>query len=181
MKIEFIYFMVLWLNAFPVKNGISSVFSPRKLLVQWRMDYSKHCRVLPGTYCKVHDEASPSNTMTPRTHKVTAMGPTGNLQGMVKFFCLNTGRILKQQSFTALHMPDRVIKHANPTGLRKKQGQAFQFLNRRQDRTNGRTRYRRMIQNFKGSSRTTKKRHILTSAQSLLEWNSSEKRRIMRQ
>ncbi len=26
MKIEFIYFMVLWLNAFPVKNGISSVF-----------------------------------------------------------------------------------------------------------------------------------------------------------
>ncbi len=33
MKIEFIYFMVLWLNAFPVKNGISSVFLPRELLV----------------------------------------------------------------------------------------------------------------------------------------------------
>jgi hypothetical protein len=35
MKIEFIYFMVLWLNAFPVKNGISSMFSPRELLVRW--------------------------------------------------------------------------------------------------------------------------------------------------
>jgi len=28
MKIEFIYFRVLWLNAFPVKNGISSMHSP---------------------------------------------------------------------------------------------------------------------------------------------------------
>jgi hypothetical protein len=33
VNIEFIYFMVLWLNAFPVKNGISSTFLPRELLV----------------------------------------------------------------------------------------------------------------------------------------------------
>jgi hypothetical protein len=36
MKIEFIYFMVLWLNAFPMKNGVSSLFSPRELLVRWK-------------------------------------------------------------------------------------------------------------------------------------------------
>jgi hypothetical protein len=95
MKIEFIYFMVLWLNAFPVKNGISSMFSLRELLVQWRMDYAKHCRVLPGTYCEAHDEPSPLNTMTPWTHKAIAMGPMGNLQGLMKFFYINTGRILK--------------------------------------------------------------------------------------
>ncbi len=65
MKIEFAYFMVLWLNAFPVKNGILAVYSPREMLVRWRMDYSKHCRVLPGTYCEVHDEPSSLNTMTP--------------------------------------------------------------------------------------------------------------------
>ncbi len=28
MKIEFVYFMVLWLNAFPVKNEILVVYSP---------------------------------------------------------------------------------------------------------------------------------------------------------
>ncbi len=28
MKIEFIYFRVLWLNAFPVKDGISAAYSP---------------------------------------------------------------------------------------------------------------------------------------------------------
>jgi len=133
MKIEFINFMVLWLNAFPVKNGLSSMFSPRELLVRWRLDYTKHCRVLPGTYCEVHDEPLPSNTMTPRTHEAIAMGPTGNLQGSVKFFCLNTGRILKRRSFTALPMPDRVIKRVNNIGLRNKQGRMFRFLNRRRE------------------------------------------------
>ncbi len=33
MKIKFIYFMILWMNAFPVKSGISQTFSPRELLV----------------------------------------------------------------------------------------------------------------------------------------------------
>jgi len=69
MKIKFIYFMVLWINVFPVKNMISSVYLPRELLVRWRMDCKKHCQVLPGTYCEVHDKPPPSNTMTPQTNK----------------------------------------------------------------------------------------------------------------
>ncbi len=51
MKIKFVYFIVLWLNAFPVKTGVLLIYSPRELLVFWRLDYKKHCRVLPGTYC----------------------------------------------------------------------------------------------------------------------------------
>ncbi len=43
MKIEFIYFIVLWLNAFPVKGRISSTFSLHELLVHWKLDYKKHC------------------------------------------------------------------------------------------------------------------------------------------
>jgi hypothetical protein len=46
MKIKFVYFIVLWLNAFPVRTGILAWFSPRELLVQWQLDYKKHCRVL---------------------------------------------------------------------------------------------------------------------------------------
>jgi hypothetical protein len=91
MKIEFIYFIVLWLNAFPVKSRISSTFSPHELLVWWKLDYKKHCLVLPVTYCEVHDEPSPLNTMTPRTHEAIALEPTGNLQGSVKFYSLDTG------------------------------------------------------------------------------------------
>ena len=40
-KIEFIYFVRLWLNAFPVKSGVSETFSPREILLRWRMDAKK--------------------------------------------------------------------------------------------------------------------------------------------
>jgi hypothetical protein len=43
MKIKFIYFIMLWLNAFPVKSRISSTFSMCELLVWWKLDYKKHC------------------------------------------------------------------------------------------------------------------------------------------
>ncbi len=129
MKIEFVYFIMLWLNAFPVKTGVSLIYSPWELFVRWHLDYKKHCRVLPGTYCEVHDESSPSNMMVPRTHKDIALGLTGNLQGTVKFYCLNTGCMLKRHSFTALPMPERV----NTIGLKEKQERSFRFLNKRKE------------------------------------------------
>ncbi|KAL7531043.1 hypothetical protein ACHAXR_006172, partial [Thalassiosira sp. AJA248-18] len=52
MKIEFIYFTVLWLNAFPARSGISTIYSPREMLVRWKMDCKKHCRILPGSYAE---------------------------------------------------------------------------------------------------------------------------------
>jgi hypothetical protein len=131
MKIKFIYFMVLWMNALPVKSGVSEKISPRELLLRWRLNYKKHCRVEPGTYCEVHDEPTPTNTMAPRTHAAIALGPTGNLQGSVKFYCITTGLILKRCSFTPMPMPDHVIQRVNAIGKREKQGQTFRFLNRR--------------------------------------------------
>jgi hypothetical protein len=131
MKIEFIYLMVLWMNTFPVKSGISQTFSLRELLIRWRLDYKKHCRVMPGTYCEVHDKPVPTNTMVARTHKAIALGPTGNLQGSVKFYCIHTGWVLKRRSFMPMPMPDSVIWRVNTIGEREKQGRSFRFLNRR--------------------------------------------------
>jgi hypothetical protein len=69
--------------------------------------------------------------MAPRTHAAIALGPTGNLQGSVKFYCITTGRILKRRSFTPMPMPDHVIQRVNAIGTREKQGRTFRFLNRR--------------------------------------------------
>ena len=68
--------------------------------------------------------------MTPHTYKYIACGPTGNLQGSMKLYCLTTGSILKRRSFTPMPMPERVIKHVNAIGLQEKQGQVFRFVNR---------------------------------------------------
>jgi hypothetical protein len=133
MKIEFVYFIVLWLNPFPVKSGISAVYPPQELIVRWRLDYKKHCRVLPGTYCEVHDQPTPTNTMAWRTHECIALGPTGNLQGSIKFYCFMTGRVLKHRSFTPMPMPDRVIKRVDAIGEHEGQGRTFRFLNQQKE------------------------------------------------
>ncbi len=91
LTVEFIYFFMLWLNGFPVQSRVSEVHSPHKLLVWWRMDYKRHCPVVPGTYCEVHDELLTFNTMTACMHEAIAVGLTRNLKGIVKFFCLKTG------------------------------------------------------------------------------------------
>ena len=57
----------------------------------------------------------------------------GNLQGTVKFYCLTTGRVLKRREFTAMPMPDRIIKRVNTIGQREKQGRDFRFLDRRKE------------------------------------------------
>jgi hypothetical protein len=128
---RFFYLVVLWINAFPVRTGISQTFLPQELLVQWHLDYKKHCHVLPGTYCKVCNKPVPTNTMAWRTHEAIALEPTGNLQGSVKFYCINTGCMLKRRSFTPMTMPDQDIKRMNAIGEREEQGWEFRFINRR--------------------------------------------------
>jgi hypothetical protein len=71
--------------------------------------------------------------MTARTHKGIALGPTGNLQGSVKFYCLKTGRVLKRRSFTPMPMPARVKRRVDAIGAREGQGRQFRFLNRRRE------------------------------------------------
>ena len=122
IKIEFIYFVTLWLNAFPVKSGVSETFSPMEILLRWRMDGKKHSRVLSGLYYEVHDEPNPSNTTVSRTHEGIALGPTVNLQGSGKFYCLNTGQVLKQRAFTEIPMTTAVIAKVNKIGKKENQG-----------------------------------------------------------
>jgi hypothetical protein len=71
--------------------------------------------------------------MVLQMHKGIALGPMRNLQGIVKFYCLNTGRVLKRRSFIPLPMPDSVIQQVNTIGLKEKQGCSFRFLNRQKE------------------------------------------------
>ena len=64
VKIELIYFVAFWLNALPVKSGISRKFSPREIILCWQLDVKKQCRVFFGEYCEAHDEPYPSNGKT---------------------------------------------------------------------------------------------------------------------
>ena len=69
-----VYFVVLWLNAFPVRNGVSKVYSPRSIVLRTKLNWKRQCHVPFGTYCEIHNEPDPSNDMTPRTDEGIAVG-----------------------------------------------------------------------------------------------------------
>eukprot|EP00804_Cyclotella_cryptica_P023430 CCRYP_020847-RA/>CCRYP_020847-RA protein AED:0.40 eAED:-0.81 QI:0/-1/0/1/-1/1/1/0/516 len=74
ITIELIHFIVLWLNNFPVKSGVSTKYSPMELICRHRLNAKVHCKTPFGAYCEVHDEPTPSNSMTPQTHEIICMG-----------------------------------------------------------------------------------------------------------
>ena len=131
--IHLIFFTILWLNAFPQENGISMILSPREIVTQRRVDFKKHCQTEFGAYVEAHDDPEITNTTTERTREAIALGPTGNIQGTQKVFCLKTGLVLKRRKIIPLPVPDRVIKKVNQWGVRSKReeyGKKLKFLNR---------------------------------------------------
>jgi hypothetical protein len=76
----------------------------------------KHCKSPFGSYCEVHDDPAPTNTMVTCSTPAIMLGPTGNLQGTYKFLSLTTGKKGKRHAFTPYPMPDPVIKKVEAYG-----------------------------------------------------------------
>ena len=108
--IELMHHVVLWLNGFPSKSGVSQNLSPIEMVIQHKLDFKKHCKAPFEACCETHDEPSVTNYMTSRSGASINLGPTGNLQGTCKFLSLDSGKKVKRQGFTVMPMPDSVIK-----------------------------------------------------------------------
>jgi hypothetical protein len=107
-KRELILICVVLLNLVPRKAGLSKVISPWTIITSRALDYKKHCRAKPGSYCLVHDEKKPRNSMKPRAAGAIAIGPCVNLHGAYKFLYLDTGRIVTRRSFNVLPITPEV-------------------------------------------------------------------------
>ncbi len=53
MLIELIYHVVLWLNAFPVRSGVSATLSPQELIIRQQLDFQStaELRLAPTAKC----------------------------------------------------------------------------------------------------------------------------------
>jgi hypothetical protein len=114
--IELIYHVVLWLNAFLAKSGVSETLSPRKIVYWHKLDFAKHCRLPFKMYCEVHNEPTPKNSMVTCSTPAIVLGPTGNLRGTYKFFSLVMGKKVKRRTFTPYPMLDLVIRKVKVYG-----------------------------------------------------------------
>eukprot|EP00804_Cyclotella_cryptica_P024426 CCRYP_015860-RA/>CCRYP_015860-RA protein AED:0.35 eAED:0.26 QI:0/0/0/1/0/0/3/0/310 len=104
MTIEQILFTVLWLKAFPIRLGISTKFSLMELVQRHKLSAKIHFKMPFGTYCEVRNEPDPSNSMQGCTYETICMGPTGNVQGSYKFYCLRTKQKLTRRWWDEMPM-----------------------------------------------------------------------------
>lgn len=119
---------VLWWNALPAPQGISTAHSPRYLLVGNELTYDKHVRLEFGSYVQTHEEHS--NDLRHRTLGAICMGPTGNAQGGHYFMSLTSGDRIIRHRWTSLPMPREAINRISQIGRQQRMPSTLTFSNR---------------------------------------------------
>ena len=64
-----VYFVTMMLNAVPAKLGISNVHSPREIVTQRQLDFTKDCKVQFGSYIEASEDPVITNTLNIRNNK----------------------------------------------------------------------------------------------------------------
>ena len=97
------------LNFFPPQGGISTYYSPRMIMHQQSLDYSKHCSIAFGSYVQAHTEPDPKNTQYPRTLDCIYLRYVDNDQSGHHLLDLRTGRTIKRRTVTVIPITSNVI------------------------------------------------------------------------
>ncbi len=63
---------------------------PCEIVYRHKLDFANHCKAQFGTYCKAHDEPTPTNAMVTCSTPAIVISLTGNLKGTYKFFNMLT-------------------------------------------------------------------------------------------
>lgn len=116
-------FCVIRLNMCPSGTRVDQS-SPRELFTGRKIDASIDLRTGFGDYCQCHAENIIKNSMTPRTQGAISLLPVGNLQGSVKFYCLETNSVITRDHWTPLPTPSVVIDFMNDLAGPTKKGSA---------------------------------------------------------
>jgi len=112
MTTHMVFFVVKLLNYFPVKGGVSETYSPKAIMSGEVIQFKQYS--LPfGTYCQIHEEDGPRNSLTARTQGAISLGPSKNAQGGQHFYTLNSAKVVVRRSWDVIPMPEAVISRVN--------------------------------------------------------------------
>jgi hypothetical protein len=121
-----VFYVVKLLNYFPVKGGVSEISRPKAIMSGKVLDF-KFFSLLFGSYCQVHEEKLPCNSLVNRTLEAISLEPSGNGQGWHKCFTLNTSQVITHWSWDVIPMPKSVVDRVNFIG--RDQPSQTMFLN----------------------------------------------------
>ena len=83
-----------------------------------------------GSYCKTHEDNTPTNSMKPHTMPAICLGPTSNMQGTYyNFLNLATGLVVNRRQFNELPAPESVIKRVNSLAEKGRVSSSLVFAN----------------------------------------------------
>ena len=114
-----LYFVVYCLNCIPV-NSSGFYVSPRELMTGRKLNYKRDLRFEFGSYIEARNPSGDSS-MAGRTNGMIPLLSSGNIQGSVHCFSLETKRVVVRDSWTVLPMPDIVISMLNNLAEEDKQ------------------------------------------------------------
>ena len=98
-----VYFVTRLLpNVVPNKQGVSEHFSPRTLITGRNFDFANMPKVLFGAYVEASTDADLTNDMKSRTHPCISLGPSGNMQGSLKCFDIQTGKVVTRRTINRI-------------------------------------------------------------------------------
>ena len=84
--------VVFCINEFPWPSGASQESNPLTIIEDFVLKYDVHFQVIFGEYSQPYKVTD--NTMQERTVSTIAIGPSGNIQGGVLLFSLDTGHVV---------------------------------------------------------------------------------------
>eukprot|EP00536_Pseudo-nitzschia_multiseries_P018072 jgi/Psemu1/54022/gm1.54022_g len=125
LVLELIVTIVFYLNAFPWPEGVLQELSLTTLVQGVVLSFEDHFQVIFGEYTQTYE--CTDNSMKEHTIGAIAAGPSGNVQGGVKFFSLDTGKIIHQTNtdYKLLPMPADVIKRVEHMACKMHNGIFF--------------------------------------------------------
>jgi hypothetical protein len=98
------------LNLFPVKGGVLKYYSPRMILNQTNLDYTKHCVVPFGVHVQANHESTKTSSNVTRTLDAIYLRPAQNQQGGDELIDLNSGHLISRNIVHEIPVTDVVIK-----------------------------------------------------------------------
>ena len=95
-------------NYFPVKNGVSSILSPRQLIELRNLEFTKDLGIPFGSYVEAAEKTT--NTPWAWTRSAIYLSESDNVQGGHEVMALNTGLLLSTSKVTKLPITYVVVK-----------------------------------------------------------------------
>ena len=131
--IHTIYGVCVWLNDILPNTKLVGGLSPRELVTGRNLAFNKDCCADIRAYVEATVDADVTNGQETRTHSCISLGPSGNIQGSLNSFGLETGKVVIRRRVVQMPFPNRMLKKTVAWGKKSKAHitkDPIQFLNR---------------------------------------------------